>query len=492
MRDLEKAYKSLTDWMIKHPQDVLSSRRQLQEKLLKKRFLYGDSAMQTTLMPVFLKRKSLEKIRYTSAVLDRVIDKVIDLYFVDEYVREYFPSHYEVPREWLHADPGYKKSTLLNRLDVIFDGKTLKYIEFNTDNPGGKGWVDMLEHLYLSHPLYSDFIDFSDVGDRSIVKAQFNAVMKAMEAYSVAESKPRVALVSFSGMGSRGDEEIVRDYFIEQGVESNLIDPRDFEYRNHGLYSNGVKFNAVIRSMTARFFLYHPRELKDFLKAATNKNVCVINSFRAVLGSEKSILSFLTNPLNHHYFTEEEARIIKAHVPWSRKFDETVTLSKEGEEVSIKRYMLQKREELVIKPSNGAGGYGVMVGKSTDPLAWAEAIEENIGSPGWIVQEYVEIPTVKLPVIKNNKVVMEQKFLNLSPYVFGGEYSGILGRVSDKSVINVSAGGGLIPVFPLKEDGEPRAPFGARRRPDATADEPAPPLTGEAEDDLISGDGEDG
>lgn len=476
MRDLEKTYKSLTDWMLKHPQEVLTNRRHLQEKLLKKRFLYGDSAMQTTLMPVFLKRKSLEKIRYTSEVLDRVIDKVIDLYFVDEAVREYFPAHYEVPAEWIHADPGYKKATLLNRLDVLFDGKNLKYIEFNTDNPGGKGWVDMLEHLYINHPMYQDFIDFSDVGDRSIVRAQFNAVMKAFEQWGPQESKPRVALVGFSGMGSRGDEEIVRDYFIEQGVEANLLDPRDFEYRQGGLYSNGVRFTTAIRSMTARFFLYHPRELKDFLKAVTNRGVCVVNSFRAVLGSEKSMLSFLTNPLNHHYFTDEEVRVIKAHVPWSRKFDETVTLSKEGEEVSIKRYMLSKREELVIKPSNGAGGYGVMVGKTSDPLKWAEAIEENIGSPSWIVQEFVEIPTLKLPVVKNNKIVMEQKFLNLSPYVFGGEYAGILGRVSEQSVINVAAGGGMIPVFPLKED-LPTRPFpNLRRRADATADEPPAPV----------------
>jgi len=203
--------------------------------------------------------------------------------------------------------------------------------------------------------------------------------------------------------------------------------------------------------MTSRFFVRYPREMQDFVQAVTQRGVCLVNSFRATLGSQKSILSFLTNPLNHRYFTDEEVKVIKDHVPWSRKFDETVTLSKEGEEVSIKAYMIHHREELVIKPSSGAGGYGVMVGKTTDPLEWNDVIEENIGSPGWIVQEYVPIPEVKLPVIKKNRVVIERKYLNFSPYVFGGEYAGVLGRVSDHSVINVSAGGGMIPVFPLKE-----------------------------------------
>jgi glutathionylspermidine synthase len=450
MKELEKTYRGLIDWMVKHPQEVLTSRKHLQEKLIKKRFIYGDAAMQTTLMPVFLKRKSLEKIRSTSLVLDRVIDKVIDLYFEDEYVREYFPNHYEIPREWVHAPTGYTKPTVLNRLDVLFDGKNLKYIEFNTDNPGGKGWVDMLEHLYLNHPMYHELIDFSDARPRSIVAAQFDAVMRCCQEFGI--DHPRVALVGFSGLGSRGDEEIVRDYFIERGVETNLLDPRDFEWRDAGLYSNGVRFDTLIRCMTSRFFLRYPREMRDFVQAITRRGVCLVNSFRSILGSEKSILSFLTNPLNHRYFTEEEVRVIKDHVPWSRRFDETVTLSKDGEEISIKAYMIRHREDLVIKPSSGAGGYGVMVGRTTDPLKWNEAIEDNIGSPGWIVQEYVEIPRLKLPVIKKNKVMIEEKFLNFSPYVFGGHYAGILGRVSDNSVINVSSGGGMIPVFPLKED----------------------------------------
>ncbi|MFN4150170.1 MAG: hypothetical protein ACK4IX_04440 [Candidatus Sericytochromatia bacterium] len=93
-----------------------------------------------------------------------------------------------------------------------------------------------------------------------------------------------------------------------------------------------------------------------------------------------------------------------------------------------------------------------MVGKTTDQLKWNEIVEGYSGDPGWIVQEYAEIPQIKLPVIKNNKVVFESKFLNISPYVFNGKYVGALGRVSAKDVINVSSGGGIIPIFTVKAD----------------------------------------
>ena len=85
-------------------------------------------------------------------------------------------------------------------------------------------------------------------------------------------------------------------------------------------------------------------------------------------------------------------------------------------------------------------------------MKWNSVVENYSGDPGWIVQDYTEIPTVKLPVIRKNKIVFENKFLNISPYVFNGKYVGSLGRVSDKDVINVSSGGGIIPIFTVKED----------------------------------------
>lgn len=450
MRELEKTFRTLVQWMVKHPHEVLAARQEVQLKLLKKRFVYGDSAMQTTLTPVFLKRKSLDKIRRTSEILDALIEKVIALYFTDPYVRGYYPIHFEIPREWLHSETGYRRASVISRHDILFDGKNLKFIEFNTDNPGGKGWTDLLELVFREHPLYRDLIDFTEVTDRPVLRGLMESVLRCNEEFG-GPSRPRIALTSFRDTGSRGDEEIVRDYFIEHGIEANLLDARDLELRAGGLYSNQVKYDVMLRSIKAHFFLNYPRQLVDFHRGVQEKAACMVNSWRALLGAEKSVMSFITNPMNHHYFTAEEVRVIKDHVPWTRMFDESVVLSPEGQEVSLKAFLLENRERLVIKPSAGAGGYGVLVGRATDPVEWKETIEDHIGSPTWVAQEFVEIPRIELPIIKGNKVVVESRFLNLSPYVFGGKYVGVLGRVSSKDVININAGGGMIPVLPLRE-----------------------------------------
>lgn len=467
MRELEKTYRDLVQWMVKHPLDVLEARRDIQYRLLKKRFVYGDSAMQTTLMPMFLKRQSLEKIRRTSEILDALIEKVIRLYFEDPYVRGYYPIHFELPKEWLLSETGYQRASVISRHDILFDGKNLKFIEFNTDNPGGKGWTDLLELVFKEHPLYRELTDFSDGQERNVLKGLMDSVLQCNQEFG-GPSKPRIAVTSFRDMGSRGDEEIVRDYFVEHGVEANLLDARDLEYRNGRLYSNQIRFDVVLRSIKARFFLNFPREMIDFHRGVAEKSVCMVNSWRALLGAEKSVMSFISNPMNHHYFTPEEVAVVKDHVPWTRMFDETVVLSPDGREVSLKAYLLENREQLVIKPSAGAGGEGVMVGRVTDPMEWKETVENHIGSPTWVAQEFVEIPKIKLPLIRNNKVVVEERFLNLSPYVFGGKYVGVLGRVSSQDVINISAGGGMIPVLPLRERAGGTAMEAQASAPDVT------------------------
>lgn len=452
MKELSKSYKELMQWMSKNPEEVIKNRQDFQERVIKKRCFYGDSAMPTTLMPLFLKQKSLQNIKYACEVADTILEKSVDLYFSDPYVRDYFAYHPPIPKEWINTETGYKKNTIINRLDILFDGKNLKFIEFNTDNPGGRGWTDIYEELYSENIMYKGLIgDFGVKSQRSVVNGEFEAIMSCYKEMNFSEP-PRLALMDFGSSGSRGDIEIIRDYFIEKGVEANIIDARDFEYRNGKLYSNGVHFNMIHRGLRAEFFLKYPKELKDLHKGIQNRSVCMVNSFRATIGSEKSMLSFISNPINSHYFTEEQNKVIKKHIPWTRKFDETITMSKEGEEVTLKTYMISNREHLVIKPATGAGGYGVMVGKSTDQMKWNSVVENYSGDPGWIVQDYTEIPTVKLPVIRKNKIVFENKFLNISPYVFNGKYVGSLGRVSDKDVINVSSGGGIIPIFTVKED----------------------------------------
>lgn len=446
----------LIDWMQAHPHEVIRQRQDMLTLLTKRRCSYGSEGggpFPTTLTPLFLELAAVEKIARVSEVFDRIIDKVIHAYVGgDEHVRSYFP-YTDIPEEWIHWDPGYEKPTQLNRHDALFDGKNLKFIEFNTDNPGGRGWVDTLEDIYRAYPLYQELIAAYETerGDRPMLRAGMKAMLDCYREAGGRSQSPRIGLVSYKEYLGSSDIEIVRDYLVEHGVEAHFMDPRDFEYRKGKLYSGNLPFDILNLGIRFVFFKRFPREVRDFLEAIRDRAVVALNPLRAIIGSHKEILSFVSNTYNHHYFTEDEAAVIREHLPWTRKLDETITMSPEGTDIALQDFIIRERDRMVLKPCGGAGGQGVTVGHTTSEGEWRDTVKHTMGCPWWIVQEAVPIPEYEMPVLKDGKIVLEKKFMNVNPYVYGGRYVGCLGRVSERNVINVSAGGGLIPCFPLRE-----------------------------------------
>ncbi len=442
----------IIEWMKAHPQEVIKERTAFLERMHKKRVAYGrkGGALPITLSPMFLKEESLELLAKVAETLDRALDKAIKAYYTDPACKEYF-LYPEVPEEWLQFHPGYEKPTVLNRHDALFDGKTLKFIEFNTDNPGGRGWTDTFNQLYREYPIYADLIKTYErpQPDRPMMALLLESLLACWKEYG-GKGKPRVGLVSYKSFVPGSDDEIVRDYLVEHGLDAHCVDSRDFEYRDGKLWSNNVRFDIANMTLRFVFFRRFPREHKDFLAALKDKAICQVNPFRATVGSEKQIMSFMTNPVHQHHFSAEETEAIQKHIPWTRSMHETVTMSPDGTDISLKEFCLHERERLVLKPTGGAGGHEVTVGKTTDKAEWADAVESTLGCPWYIVQEAVDIPEFEMPVLKDNKVVMEKKKLNVNPYVFNGKYAGAMGRVSESNVINVAKGGGIVPIFALK------------------------------------------
>lgn len=444
----------LIQWMKSNPVEVINQRKEMLEKLAKRRCSYGrdGGTMPITLTPLFMSQSSIDWIARIGEMFDRIIDKVVDLYRDDAYVRSQF-RYNDIPSEWLDWDPGYNKPTVLNRHDALFDGKDLKFIEFNTDNPGGRAWCDTLEDIFRSYPMYQDLIaNFSKAADRPMLRDGLKALLDCYRNAGGTKEKPRIAIVSFKEYLPGSDNEITRDYFVENGFDTHCIDSRDFEYHHGKLHSGRLEFDLLNIALRFVFFKRFPRENRDFLAAIKDRAAIAVNPWRATIGAQKEAMSFISNPANHRYFTEEEQKCIRDHLPWTRRLDETITMSPDGSDISLGEYMIKNRERLVLKPCWGAGGHDVKVGKTTEVAEWEAYVRDTLGCSWWIVQDACNIPEYEMPILRERKVVLEKKFLNINPYIFNGKYAGCLGRMSGSNVVNVSSGGGgIIPIFPLNE-----------------------------------------
>ena len=143
---------------------------------------------------------------------------------------------------------------------------------------------------------------------------------------------------------------------------------------------------------------------------------------------------------------QEELEVIHRTVPWTKILaDQKVVYN--GYTVDLHRFVTDNKDKLVVKAASSYGGKDVFLGRETDQQTWDTVVEKHIGSEDWVVQEYVNIPQEIFPEIRDEGVYLKLKKVNINPFAFIGKYGGTISRVSDKSIINVSAGGGIVPTM---------------------------------------------
>ena len=113
--------------------------------------------------------------------------------------------------------------------------------------------------------------------------------------------------------------------------------------------------------------------------------------------------------------------------------------------VDLLAFASDNRERLVLKPVSDYGGHGVALGIETDQPDWDSIIDAQAEHANYVVQEYVPVPEEMFPTVEDGHVAMRLKRFNINPFGIGGRYAGMITRISDQAVINVSAGGGLLP-----------------------------------------------
>jgi uncharacterized circularly permuted ATP-grasp superfamily protein len=210
------------------------------------------------------------------------------------------------------------------------------------------------------------------------------------------------------------------------------------------LSHSGRPIDIVYKRLLTNEFLDKVSELGALLQAAKDRAVTLVNPFRCKPIHKKAIFAVLTDDTLQDLFSAEEQAAIRAHVPWTRRVQETKT-RKEGVEVDLPSYIFKNRETLVMKPNDEYGGKGVFIGWETPEGEWARALSEALAS-SYVVQEKVEVQRQPFPVL-DTAFRLKDCIVDLDPFVFNGEVEGFLTRLSESSLANVTSGGGQIPAF---------------------------------------------
>ena len=437
-RNLDHLY---DQYLLSHEREAVEAIAGFQDRVNQSLLKFGRFPIPTYYKPHILSPRQEKVLKRVNSVLMEIVNTATRLYFEEPSLRHYFQVGPEA-KALIDIDPGYPRNVIFARFDAFMEGEAIKMIELNCDAPAGAGYADVLEEILFGEKLLQTF--FSEHALKRDYRRErlLTSLLEVWEAFGGYET-PNIAIVDWRTVRVRPEFEAIKALFEEKGYKTTIADPRELTYKAGRLYHKNFRIHLVYRRVILDELLEHLDECQDFIRAYQEKAVCVVNPFRSRLGYTKSLLSILTNPDFDHFFTDEENRIKREHLPWTRRLVDADKFYG-GKKIYLVDFLKDERETLILKPAFGYGGKGVSIGREAKDEDWNSAIDRALKGD-YVVQEFVNIPILTVPTVVNRKLDFAYKKVNLNCLVFGGKLSGSFSRISDESVINVARGGGLLP-----------------------------------------------
>jgi glutathionylspermidine synthase len=434
---------------------------EVEQRLADEGFVYGDRTIPFVIMPHFISPGQLRRLTRAVAAISPLLDRFCEAYCENALLRHELQLS---PREdaLMRIDPGFPQPIRVSRLDAFLHDYDVKFLEFNTDSPAGMAWTDTLYEALRDNVELTRVGDVFDTGYTPVLPEVVQTLLDAYRACRQTQPElpqtPRLAVVDVAGAPTAAEFRLVCRFAEQAGLEAVVATLDDLSYDGSQLMVGGAPAHLVYR----RALVEALTEDSPLAVAARERRAVVVNPFRVHVAANKKILALLQDERFEHLLTRREAETIRHTLPWSRILRRGRTTYGNWR-FELLSFVCDNRERLVLKPATDYGGRGVMLGMETDQEAWEAAIDEHAERGDFIVQEYVPIPEEMFPTIEHGHVQMRLKRFNINPYCVGGRYVGMMTRISDQAVINVAAGGGILPsvvgrhkrTLLLEEDEEP-------------------------------------
>ena len=407
--------------------------------------VFAGRTIPFVLMPHFVSPRQMRHVRRAVESLCAVLNRFCEAYPEDERLQEELalPSFED---SLIRVGPGYPGPLRICRLDAFLAGDTVKFLEFNADSPAGIGYTDVL-HEGLRQTIVLPRVEGEfDTAYEPMLPLLIETLLGAYREMRAGRTEgpglpetPRLALVDVPGSPSVPEFRIICSAAGEAGIEAIHTTTDELSYDGSVLRGGGEPVHVVYRRA-----LIDDLSEGDLTAAYRDGAVCLVNPPRARVANNKKLMALLDDPRFSHLVEPREAEAIAAAIPWTRILRPgRVTYGQWV--VDLLDFVSNNRPRLVLKPASEYGGHDVALGMETEQGEWDRIIEEHAGAGDFIVQEYVPVPEEMFPTVEDGHVQMRLKRFNINPFGIGGRYAGMITRISDRAVINVSAGGGLLP-----------------------------------------------
>lgn len=411
---------------------------------------YGERPLSSFLRPKFITPAQLAQLDAVCKMLRECVLKVkAAIAERPDFIDQLGLSDNE--RRLCDIDPGFTRLSITARWDAFMTPQSLKFVELNAESPAGIAYGDVMTDIYLGLPFVEKFRSryrLQPFATRTFLLRHLLQTYREWQGERAKRTVPNVAIVDWREVATWNEFELLQEYFTSQGVPTVVCDPRELSYDGNALRRGDFDIDLVYKRILTNDVLQRPDEVRALVQAYEQHRVCLINSFRAKLIHKKSLFAILTHEQHEGLFTAGELEVIRQHIPWTRRIEETTTLYR-GQRIDLLDFINRHKDDFVIKPNDEYGGKGVTLGWQTPADRWEQLIHQA-KTDFYLVQERVPIPRESFPYYENG-LRFADLIVDLNPYVFGPEIGGVLTRLSALALANVTAGGGATSTFVLTD-----------------------------------------
>lgn len=232
--------------------------------------------------------------------------------------------------------------------------------------------------------------------------------------------------------------------FLAQAMGIELVEGRDLFVENNFVYMKTIygpkKVNVIYRRVDDAFLdplAFNPTSVlgvSGLMSAYRAGNVTLVNAPGTGVSDDKAIYKYVPEIIKYYLGEEPIIRNVPTYI---------------CEREDDRKYVLEHLEELVVKPVDQSGGYGVMIGNTLSKAQIAELKDKINQDP----REYIAQPIMWLTVHSTfieEKNKFEPRHIDLRTFTLLGKdrqyvLQGGLSRVALKEgslIVNSSQGGG--------------------------------------------------
>jgi hypothetical protein len=422
---------------------------------------HGDiEVIRVLLRPLGVMPDQVAYLHFVSLTILNALKRLPDLYLEDAAVRSMLPLRSDED-EWLRDCWGpleRETNPVIGRLDAMADftspmwKDSLRFVEPNLCGIGGIYMGPTCDQLLTDIVLpvlqeQDPQLRFEPAQDlrELFIQELLDHLENLGPGRNICLIEPK-----YADTGPVEQEALAQYFHNRHGLTVTHADPAELRLQGDEVWYEDTRVDIAYRDYEVRDFLSLGRE--EGVNLEPIRTLFQQNRMVSTLAGDfdhKSCWELLTDPaLTRKYFNAEERQVFRRHILWTRNLADRRTTLPDGKSGDLLKFTRAERELLVIKPNRAYGGEGVTLGHLVDERQWDDIIQVAVTGPDqWVVQRVAPIPVNEFPVVDEDGSVHVEPFytvLGFAPTKLG---VGILGRASQKQVVNVAQRGGMCGVL---------------------------------------------